>query len=79
MSTVRPTSARRDKPRVLYAGVGLALGCGVGAALGVIFGPMGVIIGAGIGNAAGLLIGAVVDWRLAGTRSVGLGSQRLSA
>jgi hypothetical protein len=35
-----PTSARRDKPRVLYAGVGLALGCGVGAAIGLIFGAM---------------------------------------
>lgn len=56
MSTVRPISARRDKQHVLYAGVGLALGCGVGAGIGVIFGPMGVIIGAGIGNAAGLMI-----------------------
>ena len=59
----------RDNPHVLYSGVGLALGCGVGTAIGVIFGPMGLIIGAGVGTVIGLLIGAVVDWWLTRTQS----------
>jgi hypothetical protein len=52
------------KPRVLYTGVGLALGCGIGAAVGALFGPTGLVVGAGVGNAGGLVVGAAVDWRL---------------
>ncbi|NLE77123.1 MAG: hypothetical protein GX605_10295 [Chloroflexi bacterium] len=51
-----------------YAGVFLALGAGIGAALGIVAGTvfledisMGLIYGGGVGAALGLVFGAAVD------------------
>ncbi len=46
--------------RVVYAGVGLVIGAGVGGALGLVL-WQNVAIGAGIGAAVGLLFGAIID------------------
>ncbi len=48
------------KGKILYAGAGLAIGAGVGYALGILISAMPYLF-AGIGAALGLIFGAMID------------------
>ena len=55
-----------NKPKNMYTGIGLVLGCGFGYILSLI---MGHIYYVGVGVTVGLLVGGYLDMRDTGTKN----------